>query len=87
MIRESFSFVLLFVLWWSFVILLEGFDLVEKSVLTHFINGVEKKKVCFSRVDMKQVTEGLRYAAVRDSVADRKKHYGLLNKKFWGLMH
>lgn len=57
--------------------------MATKFILIHEVNGVERKCVVFSRLDLKQVTEGLRYAAVRDCVSDRRKYYGELNKKFW----
>jgi len=57
--------------------------MVSKFVLIHEVDGVERKRVVFSCGDLKQVTEGLRYADVRDSVPDRRKYYDVLNKLFW----
>ena len=57
--------------------------MATKFILIHEVNGVERKRVVLSRKDLKHVTEGLRYAATRDSVPDRKRHYGVLNKMFW----
>jgi len=57
--------------------------MATKFILIHEVDGVERKRVVFLRKDLKQVAEGLRYAAARDSVSDRRKHYAILNKKFW----
>jgi len=57
--------------------------MATKFILIQEVNGVERKRVVFCRKDLKQVTEGLRYAAVRDSVPARRKYYGELNKLFW----
>ena len=57
--------------------------MATKFILIHEVNGVERKRVVFSRADLKQVAEGLRYAAARDCVSERRKYYAELNKKFW----
>lgn len=54
-----------------------------KFILIKEVNGVERRRVVFSRGDLKQVAEGLRYAAVRDSVPERRKYYTVLNSMFW----
>lgn len=58
----------------------------EKFFLIRIIDGVEIRRVSFVRKDLKQVAEGLTYAAVRDSLPERRKFYGVLNKRFWGLL-
>ena len=60
--------------------------MVDEFFLIHLIDGVERKREKLSRKDIKQVAEGLRYASVRDSVSDRRKHYLFLNKIFWRMM-
>ena len=57
--------------------------MATKFILIHEVDGVERKRVVFLRKDLKQVAEGLRYAAARDSVSERRKYYGVLNEMFW----
>ena len=54
-----------------------------KFILINEVDGVERRRVVFSRGDLKQVTEGLLYAASRDFVPARRKYYTELNKLFW----
>ena len=54
-----------------------------KFILIHEVDGVERKRVVFLRKDLKQVAEGLRYAAARDCLPERRKYYGVLNEMFW----
>jgi len=60
--------------------------MLEEFVLTHFVKGKAKKRVVLSRLDLKQVTEVLRYAAARDSVPKWRTHYAKLNKVLWEVL-
>jgi len=60
--------------------------MVEKFVLTKIVNRKKLKDVVLSRVDLRQVAEGLRYAAVRDSLPKRRTHYAKLNGLLWEVL-
>ena len=68
------------------IVVEKRFDLATKFILICEVDGIERKRVVFLRKDLKQVAEGLRYAAARDSVSDRRKHYGVLNDLFWKVL-
>jgi len=57
--------------------------MATKFVLICEVDGVERKRVVFLRKDLRQVAEGLRYAATRDCLPERRKYYAELNKLFW----
>lgn len=58
----------------------------EKFFLIRIVDKVERRRESFSRADLKQVTDGLRYAGVRDSLPKRRQYYVALNELFWKVL-
>ena len=55
--------------------------MVEKFVLALFVDDKEKRSCSFTRLDIKQILEGLLYAKTKDYYRERKKRYDEIYKK------
>ena len=60
--------------------------MAEEFVLLKVVDGVEKKRCVFSRVELKHVKDGVFYAKEKDYLLRRKHVLDVVGKRIGGLL-